>query len=118
MKEKSGRQLKASENLKRLIATAFNVERIFEHLISNNSITISEVNISPDLRNAKIYALPLLGDREEKERVIALLNEHSYQLKSYLSKNLYAKSMPKIHFVYDDLFDKAAKMEDIIADLD
>ena len=58
---KSHRQLKVGEELRHLISNALLRESFYDEHIENNNITITEVNVSPDLKNAKIYVMPLGG---------------------------------------------------------
>ena len=52
---KSQRQLKVGEELRYLISNVLLKETFYDEYINNNNITITEVNISPDLKNAKIF---------------------------------------------------------------
>ena len=58
---KSQRQLKVGEELRHLISNALLRESFYDEHIENNNITITEVNVSPDLKNAKVYVMPLGG---------------------------------------------------------
>ena len=56
---KSQRQLKVGEELRHLISNALLRNSFYDEHIENNNITITEVNVSPDLKNAKVYVMPL-----------------------------------------------------------
>ena len=58
---KSQRQLKVGEELRHLISNALLRESFYDEHIKNNNVTITEVNVSPDLKNAKVYVMPLGG---------------------------------------------------------
>ena len=51
---KSQRQLKVGEELRHLISNALHRETFYDEIIESSNITITEVNISPDLKNAKV----------------------------------------------------------------
>ena len=61
---KSQRQLKVGEELRHLISNALLRSSFYDEHIENNNITITEVNVSPDLRNAKVYVMPLGGKKK------------------------------------------------------
>ena len=69
---KSQRQLRVGEELRHLISNALLRETFYDQIIENNTITITEVNVSPDLKNAKVYIMPLGG--ENKFEVLDSLN--------------------------------------------
>lgn len=68
------------------------------------SITIGEVRVSPDLRIATVYALPLGG--EGKDEVISLLARNKGELRRIISKKLGLKFSPDLRFRLDETFDK------------
>ena len=55
---KSQRQLRVGEELRHLISNALLRETFYDQVIENSTITITEVNVSPDLKNARVYILP------------------------------------------------------------
>ena len=61
---KSQRQLKVGEELRHLISSALLRESFYDEHIKNNNITVTEVDISPDLKNAKVYVMPLAQTKE------------------------------------------------------
>ena len=73
------RQLKVGETLKKIIANLFIKDQIVLPEISSRAITITEVRVSPDLRHAKVYFLPLAG--EKSELALEILNQFAYEVK-------------------------------------
>ena len=69
---KSQRQLRVGEELRHLISNALLRESFYDQIIENITITVTEVNVSPDLKNAKVYIMPLGG--ENKLEVLDSLN--------------------------------------------
>ena len=61
----SQRQLKVGETLKKIIANIFIKDKIILPSISTRNITITEVRVSPDLRHAKVYFIPLSGNKAD-----------------------------------------------------
>ena len=83
---KSQRHLKVGEELRHLISNALLRGSFYDEFIMNNNITITEVNVSPDLKNAKVYVMPLGG--ENKIDVLNSLNKATGRLKKIISNNI------------------------------
>ena len=75
-------------------------------------ITVTEVRMTPDLKTARVYVIPL-GGVETKETV-KILTEYSHLVRKALSKRLEIKFLPKLTFVEDNSFEYAEKIEKII----
>ena len=109
---KSQRQLKVGEELRHLISNALLRSSFYDEHIENNNITITEVNVSPDLKNAKVYVMPLGG--EKKQDVLNSLNKATGRLKKIISSNLSLRQTPKLIFKIDETFEYAKKINDIL----
>ena len=109
---KSQRQLKVGEELRYLISNALLRSSFYDEHIDNNNITITEVNVSPDLKNAKVYVMPLGG--ENKRNVLNSLNKVTGRLKKIISNNISLRQTPKLTFKIDETFDYAEKISDIL----
>ena len=83
---KSQRQLRVGEELRHLISNALLRETFYDQIIENNNITITEVNVSPDLKNAKVYIMPLGG--ENKFEVLDSLNKANGRIKKLISLDM------------------------------
>ena len=68
--------------------------------------------MSPDLKTAKIFVMPLGG--KDAEDVVTKLKEFSFVIRKVLSKKIVMKFLPKLFFVKDDSFDYAEKIENLI----
>ena len=109
---KSQRQLKVGEELRHLISNALLRSSFYDEYIENNNITITEVNVSPDLKNAKVYVMPLGG--KNKLDVLNGLNKVTGRLKKIISSNISLRQTPKLIFNLDETFDNAKKINDIL----
>ncbi len=109
----SQRQMRFSELIRSLISDCILVEDFYNLEISINSITVSFVKMSKDLRMANVYIMPLGG--QNQKNIIEKLNENKFIFQKYLSKaKLNSKFTPKIHFYLDDTFDEADKIEKLL----
>ena len=109
---KSQRQLKVGEELRHLISNALIRENFYDEYIKNNNITITEVNVSPDLKNAKIYIMPLGG--KNKIDVLNSLNKVTGRLKKIISSNTSLRQTPKLLFQIDETFEYAENIHNIL----
>ena len=109
---KSQRQLKVGEELRHLISNALLRESFYDEYIENNNITITEVNVSPDLKNAKVYVMPLGGTN--KLDVLNSLNNAMGRIKKIISSNISLRQTPKLIFKIDETFEYAKKINDIL----
>tara|TARA_X000000950_G_C13496545_1_gene489962 strand:+ start:84 stop:482 length:399 start_codon:yes stop_codon:yes gene_type:complete len=109
---KSQRQLKVGEELRHLISNALLRSSFYVEHIDNNNITVTEVNVSPDLKNAKVYIMPLGG--ENKLNVLNSLNKVTGRLKKIISNNISLRQTPQLTFKIDETFEYAKKINDIL----
>ena len=108
----SQRKLKVGEELRHLISNALLRSSFYDEHIENNNITITEVNVSPDLKNAKVYVMPLGG--KKKLDVLNSLNKAKGRLKKIVSSNLSLRQTPKLIFKIDETFEYAKNISDIL----
>lgn len=79
-------------------------------------VTVSTVDVSPDLKNAKVF-FTCIGNTASVEDVVIRLNEHIGQFRHELSKSLILRSVPKLKFAYDYSLDRANKLTSLIDSL-
>ena len=108
----SQRQLRVGELIKQSLGQIFLRDEAKVPLLETKNITVTEVRMSPDLKNARAYVIPLGGNNTEK--VVNTLTEFSYLIRKALSKKIDMKFLPKVYFVSDKSFDYAEKIEKLI----
>ena len=109
---KSQRQLKVGEELRHLISNALHRETFYDQVIESSNITITEVNVSPDLKNAKVYIMPLGG--KQKVEVLESLNKLKGHIKKLISNGITLRQIPKINFIIDNSFEYATHIDQIL----
>ena len=108
----SQRQLRVGELVKQNIGELFIRNEAKIPLINSKLITVTEVRMTPDLKTARVYVIPLGGiDTRETVRI---LTEYSHLVRRALSKRLDIKFLPKLTFIEDNSFEYAEKIEKII----
>ena len=106
------RQLRVGEMVKQAIGLLFIRDEAKLPTLSTKEITVTEVRMSPDLKTAKIFVMPLGG--KDADEVVTKLKEFSFVIRKVLSKKIVMKFLPKLFFVKDDSFDYAEKIENLI----
>ena len=109
---KSQRQMRVGEELRHLISSVLLRETFYDQIIETNDITITEVSVSPDLKNAKIYVMPLGG--KQKLEVVNSLNKAKGRIKKLISSSITLRQIPKINFIIDESFDNSKNIDDIL----
>ena len=108
----SQRQLRVGEMIKQSLGMIFARNEAKVPNLETNSITVTEVKMSQDLKIAKAYVLPLGG--KDADIIIKKLKEYSFLIRKTLSKKVIMKFLPKIIFAKDESFDYAEKIENLI----
>tara|TARA_B100001175_G_C19468124_1_gene620250 strand:+ start:1055 stop:1423 length:369 start_codon:yes stop_codon:yes gene_type:complete len=106
------RQLRVGELIKQSLGQIFLRDEAKLPSIETKNITVTEVRMSPDLKNARAYVIPLGG--KDAENIVNVLTEFSYRIRKALSKKVEMKFLPKVSFVSDKSFDYAEKIEKLI----
>ena len=106
------RQLRVGEMIKQALGMIFIKGEAKLPNIETKEITVTEVRMSPDLKTARIYVLPLGG--KNADEAVEKLKEFSFVIRKVLSKKVVMKFLPKIFFVKDESFDYAEKIENLI----
>ena len=106
------RQLRVGELIKQNLGQIFLRDEAKLAKLETKNITVTEVRMSPDLKNAKAYIIPLGG--KDTEKAVDILTEFSPIIRKVLSKKINMKFMPKVYFVGDKSFDYAEKIEKLI----
>ena len=108
----SQRQLRVGEMVKQNLGEIFIRNEAKIPLINTKVITVTEVRMTPDLKTARAYVIPLGG--EGMTEMVSVLTEYSHLVRRALSKKLDIKFLPKLAFVEDNSFEYAEKIERLI----
>ena len=108
----SQRQLRVGELIKQSLGQIFLKEEAKVPTLITKNITVTEVRMSPDLKNARAYVIPLGG--KDTDNTVNVLTEFSHLIRKALSKKIDMKFLPKVSFIGDKSFDYAEKIEKLI----
>ena len=115
----SQRQLRVGEQVRHVLSDLLARGEVHDPDVADHSITVTEVRISPDLRNATAFVLPLAataGD-SETETILAGLGRAAPFLRGRIGKQLNLRFAPQLTFVRDDGFDRAARIDALLGDV-
>ena len=108
----SQRQLRVGELIKQSLGQISLRDEAKVPTLETKNITVTEVRMSPDLKNARAYVIPLGG--KDTDEAVNILTEFSHLIRKALSKKIDMKFLPKVSFVGDKSFDYAEKIEKLI----
>ena len=92
----SQRQLRVGELIKHSLGQIFSRDEAKLPSFETKNITVTEVRMSPDLKNARAYVIPLGG--KDTEKTVSVLTEFSYLIRKVLSKKIDMKFLTKSTF--------------------
>src|SRR5262245_19184338 len=104
----SQRQLRVAELIRHKLADMLARGEVHSDVLGRHVITVAEVRLSPDLRLATIYVMPLGGG--EIALVLEALDRHKRYIRGELARAVNLKFAPEIRFRYDETFDEAQRI--------
>jgi ribosome-binding factor A len=113
-RERSVRQLRVGEELRHILAEILARGDLRDPDLVGRSITVSEVRVSPDMRNATAFVLPLGGGDEDV--VVTALGRAATYLRNEVGRKMHLKYLPQLSFVRDISFDTAQDIDNLLAD--
>jgi ribosome-binding factor A len=108
----SQRQLRVGELIRHELAEMLSRGDIHDPVVEAHMITVPEVRMSPDLRLATIYIMPLGGRDEEK--VLEALDRHKKFVRGKIARRVNLKFAPEIRFRLDERFEEAERIEKLL----
>ena len=108
----SQRQYKVGELLRKTLVDVLEREEIRDPDLKGISITISEVSVSPDLKAATVYVMPLGG--RQQDNVLLGLKRAARFLRSKMAKRVELRVAPKLDFKIDNAFDTSNNLNKVL----
>jgi ribosome-binding factor A len=108
----SQRQLRVGEAVRHAVSEMLTRGEVHDPVIEGHMITVPEVRMSPDLRLATIYVMPL-GGRDEQV-VLAALDRNRRYLRGEVARRVNLKFAPDIRFRIDERFGEAERIERLL----
>jgi ribosome-binding factor A len=108
----SQRQLRVGELIRHSVAEMLARGDVHDPVLEGHLITVPEVRMSPDLRLATIYVMPLGG--KGGDEVLAALEQNQKYLRGEVARRINLKFAPEIRFRLDERFDEAERIEKLL----
>jgi ribosome-binding factor A len=109
---RSQRQLRVGELLRHVLVEILGRGELRDPDLAGASVTVTEVRVSPDLRNATAFVMPLGGSRTEE--IVAALGRATPYLRRMIGQSVAMKHNPALSFVADQAFDEGSRIESIL----
>jgi ribosome-binding factor A len=108
----SQRALRVGELVRHALAAMFARGEIEDDALRGSVITVPEVRMSPDLKLANAYIMPLGGMHAEE--IVAALNRHRKFVRGRVAPQINMKFAPEVRFYVDDTFEEASRIDSLL----
>ena len=108
----SQRQLRVGELVRHKLAEMLSRGEIHDDVLASHVITVPEVRMSPDLKLATVYVMPLGG--KDAKPVIAALERNKRYIRGEIAHAVNLKFAPDLRFRFDDTFDESARIDALL----
>jgi ribosome-binding factor A len=108
----SQRQLRVGESVRHAIADILSHGSVHDQALEGHIVTVPEVRMSPDLKLATVYVMPLGG--RDTDIVIAALERNKKFLRGEVARRVNLKFAPDLRFRADERFDEAERIEKLL----
>ena len=108
------RQQRVAELIRHALAEVLQRRDIQDPVLDSHVVTVPEVRMSPDLKLATAYVMPLGG--QDEAPVIAALERHKKILRQEVARRVNLKFAPELRFRRDETFDEAARIDRLLRD--
>lgn len=108
------RVLKVGERVRHILSELLMRSEVHDDTLSAATVSVTEVRMSPDLRQARVFVKPLLG--QDEGPVVKALQVYTAFFQREVAQRLGLKFAPKLRFVADESFDEAGRIERLLAD--
>jgi len=109
----SQRQLRVGEEIRHALAEPLLHGELHDPALDGVSITVTEVRVSPDLKNATAFVMPLGG--VEADEVVGALNHAAPYLRGVVAKRVRLRHAPRLGFRLDTSFDEGDRIDRLLA---
>lgn len=109
---RSQRQLRVGEEVRHALAQLLRPGELHDPALFDANVTVTEVQLSPDLRNATAFVMPLGGGNANE--ILAGLRRSAPHLKGQLGKFVRLRRVPSLSFALDKAFDSADRIAAVL----
>ena len=111
---RSVRLLKVGEQVRHVLSELLTRQQVHDEVLTAHSVSVTEVRMTPDLRQATVYVKPLLGADEDE--VIKALRTNTAFFQREVAQRLKLKFAARVKFMPDESFDEASRIDRLLSD--
>ncbi len=111
---RSVRLLRVGEQVRHILSELLLRGEVHDEVLNSQSVSVTEVRMSPDLRHAKVFVKPLLGSDEAA--VIKALRTNTAFFQKEVAARTKMKYAAKLKFLPDESFDEVARIDNLLND--
>lgn len=111
---RSVRLLRVGEQVRHVLSELLLRQEVHDEVLTAHSVSVTQVRMSPDLRQATVYVKPLLGANEDE--VLKALRTNTAFFQREVAARLKLKFAAKIKFLLDETFEEAGRIERLLSD--
>lgn len=108
----SVRLLKVGEQVRHVLSEILTRQQVHDDTLTGHTVSVTEVRMTPDLRQATAYVKPLLG--QDEEAVLKALRTHTAYFQREVAQRLKLRFAAKIRFLADESFDEASRIDALL----
>jgi ribosome-binding factor A len=112
------RSLRAGELVRHAVADILARGEVHDPVLEGRLVTVPEVRMSPDLRIATVYILPLGGQESSRDKdnaaVLEALDRNRRHIRAEVARRVNLKFAPEIRFRIDERFDEAERIDRLL----
>lgn len=112
--DRSVRLLKVGERVRHVLSEILTRQQVHDDTLSAHTVSVTEVRMSPDLRQAKVYVKSLMG--ADEAAVLKALQTNTAFFQREVAKRLGLKNAAKLQFRADETFDEASRIDQLLDD--
>ena len=106
------RQLRVGEIIRHAVADILSTGGVHDPVLESNLITVPEVRMSPDLKLATVYVMPLGG--RDTDKVLKALAANKPFIRTAVARKVDLKFAPDLRFRIDERFDEAERIDKLL----
>ena len=111
---RSVRLLRVGEQVRHVLSEILQRGDVHDEMLASHMVSITEVRMSPDLRHATAFVMPLLG--ADAEAVLKALRTHTAYLQSEVARRVNTKYAARLKFLLDESFDTGSHIDALLRD--
>ncbi len=108
------RLLKVGEQVRHVLSELLTRQLVHDEVLTAHAVSVTEVRMSPDLRQATVFVRPLLG--AQMDEVLKALRTNTAFFQREVAGRLKLRFAAKLRFVADESFDEANRIDSLLAD--